>query len=150
GGGRRRRMTERDEAIARAAVGVVAAQRARNARALTLVRTIASAVFLGVDVFGYVRGDVDEVATLPVYIVYFVTSAALMVAARQSTWVLERSWLALSLLDLPLVFAIQYIGAPLTAVPRVSAVFTGGVYSVIIFAAVLSMQRRYIIAATIV
>jgi len=119
-------------------------QRAKNARAVSGVRLAAAALFLIGEVPGVVRGVVDEVKTLPLFVAYFVGAAAVAIAVRRRPSFVSASWYALPLLDLTLVFAIQWVGLPFMRVPRVGAVFTGGVYIVVIVAALLSLQRRHV------
>lgn len=122
----------------------VAPQRAKNARALSAVRAAAAALFLAGELPGFSRGVVDEVKTMPLFVAYFAGAVGVAVALRLRPSFVSASWYALPLLDLTLVFAIQWVGVPLMRVPRVGAVFTGGVYIVVIVAALLSLQKRHV------
>ena len=130
-----------DDAIALALERVVAPQRAKNARALTLVRALAAGVFFATALTG---GAVDDVAQRPLLGAYVLVSAILALVVRRSKRALAHSWVALALVDLPLISAIQWVGLPLLKVPRVGVTFTAGAFMLVILAALLSMQKRYV------
>jgi adenylate cyclase len=134
------------DAIALALERVVAPQRAKNARALTVVRALAASVFFIAALTG---GGADDHAQLPLIGAYALVSAALALVVRRSKWVLAHSWLALALVDLPLISAIQWVGLPLLKVPRVGVTFTAGAFMLVILATLLSMQKRYVFTTAI-
>ena len=135
-----------DEAIALALERIVGPQRAKNARALTIVRVLAASMFVLTALAG---GAPDDVAQLPLLGAYVLVSAALAIVVRRSKGALAHSWLALALVDLPLISAIQWVGLPLLKVPRVGVTFTAGAFMLVIFAALLSMQKRYVFTTAV-
>ncbi len=140
------RIAERvDEALQQALERAVAPQRTKNARVVSVVRAVAAALFLAGQLPGFFGGVADEVKTMPLFVGYFVAALAVALAVRRWRRFTSASWYALALLDLPLVFAIQWVGLPLTRVPRVGAVFTGGVYLLVIVSALLSLQKRHVL-----
>jgi len=94
-----------------------------------------------------VRGDFT--ASLVPTAIYFGLSTVLWIAARWRA-VLERSWYASAVLDIPAIFVIEYIGIPAAPSPGAAAAFTAVVFAIPILVCQMSLRRRNVVAAAVV
>src|SRR5215212_1306253 len=87
--------------------------RLQTARKLVRIRIVAALVWCAYDcTFGLLAAHRDLRANIPLVAFYVLVSAALYAASVRSTEVLRRSWMAVPLLDVPVIFAMQYRGTP--------------------------------------
>jgi signal transduction histidine kinase len=126
-------------------------QRLSAARRVTLIRLGSAAVWVVYDVvFGVYGHHADLRSNIPFTGIYFLAALALYLGGQRSAAILRRSWLALPLVDVPLIFLTQYRGIPLARTPVGTAAFAVGILAVLIFIAQLSMRRRNIFATAAV
>lgn len=126
-------------------------QRLSAARRVTLIRLGSAAVWVVYDVgFGVYGHHADLRSNIPFTGIYFMAALALYLGGHRSAAILRRSWLALPLVDVPLIFLMQYRGIPLARTPVGTAAFAVGILAVLIFIAQLSMRRRNIFATAAV
>ena len=123
------------------------AERERNARRLLWLRATLALAFLVLSAVVALAGDVPGArARLPIVAAYCAVSLVLYVAGR-SRWEISRhSWLALALLDIPMVYAYQRAalrGAPDHAV--LVAAMTVAIYLLLLMTAQLAIRRTYLV-----
>jgi len=127
-------------------------ERRRNGRIGTWVRFISMSLFLAlVLICGVVLDMPAWQGHLPVFLPYWVVSLALAVFARRSDWLLERSGIAIALLDMPVVYVI--LRGFLTRFPDNKdgpATFGLALFMYLIMVAELTLRIRHILAAAVV
>ncbi|HEV7923390.1 MAG TPA: sensor histidine kinase [Thermoanaerobaculia bacterium] len=124
--------------------------RLQTARKLVALRIVAALVWCGYETaFGLFGGHQDFRENIPLVAFYVAASGALYVASRESTRVLRRSWLSLPLLDMPLIFAMQYRGTPLSVTPVGTAAFSIGILALVVAVSQLSMRTRNVIVTAV-
>ena len=123
-------------------------ERRRSARRISLLRALMVPAFLALSVwFALVHGHASAAARIPPLALYSVLAVAAYLLVRYSDAASQRSWYALPLLDIPMVFFMQY--QSMRAAPAgegVIAIFTLAVFLFIVIASQLSLRRRNIFA----
>ncbi len=121
----------------------LAEERARAAARFLKVRTAgAFGWMLMALIVGYGIGADDWKKDLVPVTVYAAVSFALAVAVRLRPGLLQHSWLALALLDVPAITVIQFISIPYSASPGGVAGFTLGIFMLVVILAQLSLEVR--------
>jgi adenylate cyclase len=123
-------------------------ERMRSARRVSALRAVMVPAFLLLNVwFGMVLGYPAPLTRVPTLALYAVIAVALYVGVRRSQSLCRHSWFALPLLDMPLIFMMQYQStfATIERMP-VIATFTFGVFLFVVVASQLSLRRRNIYA----
>jgi adenylate cyclase len=127
-------------------------ERMRSARRISAVRAAMVFAFLILNLwFGLVAGNPASVGRIPVLAVYAVLALVLYLGVRLHGSVRRHSWFALPLLDIPMLFFMQYF-ATYATVERtpVIATFTLSVFLFIVIASQLSLRQRNIYATAVV
>ena len=127
-------------------------ERMRSARRVSGVRAAMVLAFLILNVwFGLVAGNPAPLARIPILTVYAVLALVLYFGVRLHDGVNRHSWFALALLDIPMLFFMQYY-ATYATVERtpVIATFTLSVFLFIVIASQLSLRQRNIYATAVV
>jgi len=121
----------------------------RNANRLLALRVAVMLTFLGLSAAVGFDGRVAGArARLPVLALYVIVALALYGASRRRPAIARYSWLAIALLDIPMVYAFQRVAvrespdrAPLVAAMTVS------IYLLLLMAAQLSIRRLYLLVS---
>jgi len=113
---------------------------------VALIRVFGSGLFLLLFVlFGRVVGDPEwrggDVALAP----WFAAAVALLVAVRKRPEIAERSGLALPLIDVPAIFAVQWVILPGASNPAELVGFDMSVMAILVFASILWSDTRLIV-----
>jgi adenylate cyclase len=127
-------------------------ERMRSARRVSAIRAVMVFAFFLLNLwFGLVVGYPAPLARIPSLAVYAVLAILLYLGMRNSDSVCRHSWFALPLLDIPMLFFMQYY-ATFATIERtpVIAMFTLSVFLFILIASQLSLRRRNIYATGIV
>ena len=127
-------------------------ERMRSARRVVAIRATMAPAFLLLNLyFGLIVSRAGPAARIVDLAIYSTLSIAPYVAARTHPGIYRQSWLALPLLDMPLLSLMQYhaISATAEGGPVVAA-FTLSVFLVLVIASQLSLRRRNIIATSII
>lgn len=123
-------------------------ERLRSARRICAVRAIMVIAFLGINIlFGLVANNPASVARIPFLSVYAALAIVLYLGVRRNDLVCGNSWYALPLLDIPIIFFMQY-NATYATVERtpVIATFTLSIFLLVVISSQLSLRRRNIYA----
>lgn len=123
-------------------------ERMRSARRVSALRAVMVPAFLALNAwFGLVGGYAAPLSRLEPLAFYAAVAVALYFAVRHSEWLCRNSWFALPLLDIPLIFLMQYQSTFATA-GRMSVVatFTSSIFLFVVIASQLSLRRRNIYA----
>lgn len=123
-------------------------ERMRSARRICAVRAAMVSAFLVINLLFSLTTDNPAAATrIPFLAAYTVLAFALYLGVRRNDRVCENSWFALPLLDIPMVFFMQY-HATYAANERTSviAAFTLSIFLFIVIASQLSLRRQNIYA----
>jgi adenylate cyclase len=131
--------------VAALVAAALAAQRARTARVLGVVRLagVAATLALGLAVaFGF--GQRDWLVLLPILGAYAVCALVLYLAVRASAGAAQWAGLGVAIVDLPMVFAAQWVSIPVSASPGGVAGFTLGIFVLLVLLGALSLDRRQI------
>ena len=127
-------------------------ERTRSARRISAVRAAMVFAFLILNLwFGLVAGNPAPVGRIPFLAVYALLALVLYLGVRLHDGVCRHSWFALPLLDIPMIFFMQYY-ATYATVERtpVIATFTLSIFLFIVIASQLSLRRRNIYATAVV
>lgn len=139
-------MTDRelDQALDQA----LKVERQESARRLLWVRALGVPAW-ALAYLGYARVlDPAMLELLPLLCAYAALGIALLLGARRSTRVLDRSWLALVLLDIPCVMLLQVLTLDIQPWPdEITYGYTFAMVMLLIMAAQLSLQPRNVVAA---
>lgn len=125
------------------------AERARSARRICAVRIAMVSAFLVINTWFWLMASHPAPAhRIPFLAVYAVLALALYIGTRHNERVAGYSWFALPLLDIPMVFFMQY-DAILTTSERIPviATFTFSIFLFIVIASQLSLRRKNIYAS---
>ena len=121
------------------------AERLRNARRINLIR------FLGVTFFftlfvvlGLVLDRRTWQGNLHFFAPYWVVTAVLYLAGRRNESAARFMSLAIALVDMPMVFLLQWATFPTTPVPSAVAGYTLGIYVLLLVIESLSLDQRKI------
>ena len=126
-------------------------RRYETAGRLIHIRMAAATIwFLFNCVFGLYAGYDELAVNVPVTGVYGALSLALVLASRGSSIVLRHSWMAIPLLDLPVIFLAQLRGIPIAGTPIGYACFSIGLLAILVVVAQLSMRVRNVLLTTAV
>ncbi|HET7197730.1 MAG TPA: hypothetical protein VFI86_03630, partial [Burkholderiales bacterium] len=121
-------------------------ERMRSARRLAALRLAMTLAFLALQVaFGVYGGHPGAAARIVPLAIYALLAALLYGAVLRSRAVRRHSWYALPLLDIPMIFLMQYQSMAATAerVPVIAA-FTCSIFLFVVIASQLSLRRRNI------
>jgi adenylate cyclase len=121
----------------------------RTARLLSRFRLVGASLFLAVKT-AFVLEQPEQHITIGVGALYWLLSLALFFAARASDRAARWSALAVPVLDLPLVFASQWIDLRFSRNPRALAEFTLALNIGLVLLAAFTLQPRGIYAAAAV
>lgn len=128
------------------------AERMRSARRVSALRALMVSAFFVLSVwFGLVGGYPAPLSRIPPLAIYAALAIALYFGARYNESLGRHSWYALPLLDIPMIFLIQYVSLD-TGTNRtpVIATFTFGIFLFVVIASQLSLRRRNIYATAAV
>jgi class 3 adenylate cyclase len=123
-------------------------ERMRSARRVSAIRALMVPAFLLLNVwFGLFAGYPAPVVRIPALVLYTILAIALYFGTRRDDSLCRHSWYALPLLDLPMIFLMQY-QATFAATERmpVIATFTFSVFLFVVVASQLSLRRLNIYA----
>jgi adenylate cyclase len=126
-------------------------ERTRSARRVTALRALMAPAFLALNAwFALIAGSVTAQARIPPLIVYTVVAVLLYVATRYHERACRHAWYALPLLDMPLIFSMQYLAMRAAAerAPVIAAT-TLAIFLFVLIASQLSLSRRNIFATAI-
>jgi len=126
----------------------LARERLLSAHHINLLRLWGVSAFFALFVLmGHVLGMPGWTGNLELFAVYWSITAAVFLASRRLERVASASFLAIALLDMPMVFLVQH--ATLTTSPSASGVagFTVGVYVLLVVLTALSLEYWYILIA---
>jgi signal transduction histidine kinase len=126
-------------------------ERLRNARKLLTLRAALTLAFLALSAVLALVGDVRGArARLPILAVYCAVSLALYAASLWRPEICRHSWMAIALLDIPVVFLFQR--AAMRMVPdhaALVAAMTVAIYLLLVMAAQLAIRRSYLMVTAI-
>jgi adenylate cyclase len=126
------------------------AQRARTARALTLVRLIGVAALLGLGIFrSRVAHEEDWRVLVEILTIYAAGAAVLMVAVRTSGYAARWAGLGVAFIDVPMVFLAQWVSIPVSPSPGGVAGFTLGIFVLLVLLGALSLDVRQVLLVAI-
>ena len=120
-------------------------ERIQSARRMNLLRFVGVSAFFALFlVLGGVLRLPAWTGNLHLFTVYWVTAAIVFLASRRVPGVAPFTTLAVALLDMPMVFFLQWATFPTS--PSVSGVagFTLGVYVLLVILAALSLENWYV------
>ena len=119
----------------------LAAQRDRNARILMRVRALCAVVWAVLESAfrSPVRGGVSGVG-VELVAGYAVIAVVLVFITSRSRRMLRVSWFALTLIDLPVLFLVQYRRLGYTSSPDGTAMFTVALFLLVMMFALLSLE----------
>ena len=120
-------------------------QRERNGRAFFTVRLFGTLAWFVTDLF-LNRAHPQSALLGPL----FATSLVLFVAARRFRLLQRHSFYLLALIDLPVIFLVQYRSLSLDADPGPLASFTVSIFAMVVAISGLSLDRRAIAATAVV
>lgn len=127
------------------------AERLRNARRLLALRATLTLVFLALTAVVALAGDVPGArARLPIVTAYCAASLILYAAGRSRPEISRRSWIAIALLDVPVVYLFQR--AAVRDVPDhavLVAAMTVAIYLLLLMAAQLAIRRSYLVLTAV-
>lgn len=142
-------MHETQGAPAAAVSGLMAAERLRSARLLAQLRAGAATLAMAVVLLRVrISGEDGWEGYLPLMLTYWLLAMGVLLAVR---WPRLATWtgLAVAILDLPLIFWMQWRALPMAAQPKGISSFTFGMFGVLLMLATLSLSRR-VLGATCV
>jgi adenylate cyclase len=123
-------------------------ERMRSARRVSALRAIMVPSFFLLNVwFGLVAGQSAPLTRILSLALYAALAVVLYVGVRSNASLCRHSWFALPLLDIPMIFLMQY-QSTFAATERapVIATFTFGIFLFVVIASQLSLRRRNIYA----
>ena len=121
-------------------------ERMRSARRVALLRAAMVPAFLALNLwFGLVADLPAPRARIPALAFYALLAVAFYVAVRRNDRLCRNSWYALPLVDLPMIFLMQYQATFITVERMpVIATFTFSIFLFVLVASQLSLRRRNI------
>jgi signal transduction histidine kinase len=130
-----------DAALSDAVERALASERLRNGRRMNLIRLVGVSFFFALFLLlGGVLGLRTWQGNLHYFAPYWVVTALLFVAGRRWAWGARTASWAIALVDMPMVFLLQYATFPTT--PNVAAVagYTMGIYVLLLLIEALSLD----------
>jgi len=127
-------------------------ERMRSARRISAIRAAMVLAFFILNLwFGLVAGYPAPMARIPSLAVYAVLALVVYLGVQLNDSVCRHSWFALPLLDIPMIFFMQY-HATYATIERtpVIATFTLSIFLFVVIASQLSLRRRNIYATALV
>jgi signal transduction histidine kinase len=120
----------------------LAAERLRNARRINLIRFVGVTFFFSLFVvMGLLLDRRSWQGNLHLFAPYWVVTAALYLAGRRHDGAARLMSLAIALVDMPMVFLLQWATFPTTPVPSAVAGYTLGIYVLLLAIAALSLDQ---------
>ncbi len=134
------------ERLEKSAEVAVEEERWRNALWISRIRLFMVGAVAVLAVWRALRGDASWRATVPAFLLYLTLSGGLALASRRRRlrWA---SGLALVLIDLPLIFAIQRLSMPLSSSALGTASFALGLFAAVIGLSALTLEGAIAVAA---
>jgi class 3 adenylate cyclase len=126
-------------------------ERMRSAMRIGAIRAAMVPAFLVLNLwFGLVADNPAAVARIPPLAAYALLALALYAGMRLHDGVCRNSWFALPLLDIPMIFFMQYnaLYASIERTPII-ATFTLSIFLFVVIASQLSLRRRNIYATAV-
>jgi signal transduction histidine kinase/ActR/RegA family two-component response regulator len=121
------------------------AERVQSSRRINLVRFIGiSAFFALFVVLGGILEHPAWIGNLREFAAYWAITTAVFVASRRSARVAGLATLTIALVDIPMVFLLQWATFPTSPSPSGVAGFTLGIYVLLLLLAALSLERRVV------
>src|SRR6266540_3566533 len=121
------------------------AQRTRTARALAAVRLAGVVAVLGLGVLRtYASGESDWGVLVRILGVYAAGALALHVAVRGSARAARWAGLGVAFVDVPMVFAAQWVSLAVSPSPGGVAGFSLGIFVLLVLLGALSLDRRQV------
>jgi adenylate cyclase len=126
------------------------AQRVRTGRALARIRLggVAASLGLGLGI-AYGAGQADWKVLLPILETWFGAAVLLYLAVRASERAARWGALGVALVDVPMVFAAQWISVPVSPSPGGVAGFTLGVFVLLVLLSALSLSAPQMLLAAV-
>ena len=123
-------------------------ERMRSAKRVATLRALMVPAFLILNVwFGLIAGYSAPVVRIPALALYTILAVALYFGTHRNASVCRYSWYALPLLDMPMIFLMQYQATFATTERMpVIATFTFSIFLFVVVASELSLRRRNIYA----
>ena len=124
-------------------------ERLRSARRVCAIRAVMVSAFLALNAwFGLVGGLPAPAMRVPALAVYSLVAVVLYFAVRRNDNLCRRSWFALPLFDMPMIFLMQYQALfAASARTQVIAMVTFSIFLFVVIASQLSLRRRNIYAS---
>jgi signal transduction histidine kinase len=118
-------------------------ERLRNARRINLMRFVGVSCFFALFVFLALVLDLKTwQGNLHFFAPYWVVTACLYLAGRRHDGAARFMSLAIALVDMPMVFLLQWATFPATPVPSAVAGYTIGIYLLLLVIESLSLEQR--------
>jgi adenylate cyclase len=125
-------------------------ERKNNAWWIATLRLAGVLAMLALSVWqGVVMGLADWRATLPTFAVYGVIALFLWLSMWRFTRARQAAGLSLALIDIPILFLLQWQTIPLSASPGAAATVTGVAYALCIVLAAMSLSSQLIWIVTL-
>jgi adenylate cyclase len=126
------------------------AQRARTARVLALVRLGGVSLGLLLALFmGYGTKQADWQVIVPILGAYAGCSLLLYLAARTSELAAQWAGLGVAIIDVPMVFWLQWLSVPVSPSPGGVAGFTLGLFVLLVLLGALSLSVRQMLTVAV-
>jgi signal transduction histidine kinase len=120
-------------------------ERLRNARRINLIRFLGVSCFFVLFVFLALVLELETwQGNLHYFAPYWVVTACLYLAGRRHDGAARLMSLAIALVDMPMVFLLQWATFPATPVPSAVAGYTIGIYLLLLLIQSLSLEQRKI------
>ena len=120
-------------------------ERKNNAWWIATLRLTGVSIILALSAWqALVVGLVDWLATLPILAIYGLIAAALWLGMWRMNKARENAGLSLALIDVPIIFWLQWQAVPLSFSPGSAATVTGVAYALCIVLAAMSLLPRLI------
>ncbi|HLY37443.1 MAG TPA: adenylate/guanylate cyclase domain-containing protein [Candidatus Binatia bacterium] len=132
--------------------GALAAERLRAARLFNLLRLIGVSLFLALTLFmGFVVGRAEwRENNWPLWATYWLFAGSLFWAGQRSERIARLAALAIPLLDMPVVFFLQFPVIARTAAGPNLASATAAIFILLIIGATATLDARHIVPAALV
>jgi adenylate cyclase len=119
------------------------AQRARTARVVAQVRLGGASAALALGLFmGFGAAQADWRVMVPILTTYASGALLLFVATRAWEWAAQWAGLGVALIDIPMVFWLQWVSIPVSPSPGGVAGFTLGIFVLLLLLGALSLSVR--------
>ncbi len=131
-------------------LSILQQERLKNARRVNLLRFRAVSLFLAANATVIIlQGSPASVSRFPPLICYWLIATAIWLASRSSTRLARFGSIGIPVVDMPVVFWLQYSALATTSSKVALAEITVGVYVALIVLAMLSLERWDILLAAI-